>query len=308
MVLFVNFFFIIRIYNNKKKIGKSTLQVTRSCFYTTVILLLNPLSVFATSNKYPNTVLIQSLYMIEILSLALNLFLLTPFKKWYFRSKTKDISPDTQSFFRHVLTDPIMRFYLKKHMKDLLTEENMVFWEAVTELRSAQNNISDESRAKCVEHIFNRFIRTEGDCEININHKMKEELEKKMKDGYRSIDIFDEPMKEIENLMFTNAFYTFMTSTHFQNLGVVLKWYENYSKLELGAQHAIYLKSKDDDIKLNDMIYYILYLFISYYYYYFLNLLYLSMVLIILQSLSLLEQISSLVQPQTNQQYHQDHY
>lgn len=279
--------------------GKSTLQITRSCFYTTVILLLNPLSVFATLNGYPNIVVIESLFMIEIVSLTVNLLLLTPFKKWYFNSKTKDVSQDAQSFFRHVLTDPIMRFYLKKHMRDLMTEENMIFWEAVTELRSA-TDLNELTKSKCVDHIFSRFIKSEGDCEININHQMRDELEKKLKDGYKSIDIFDEPMKEIENLIFTNAFYTFLNSTHFQNSGVVLKWYENFLKLENGAQKSIYLKSIEDNVQLNDMIYYIFFFELIHILNFF-NFIYLLMVLTIRHNLCCLEMLVYSVQLLTSQ-------
>lgn len=133
----------------------------------------------------------------------------------------------------------------------------MIFWEAVNELRV--NDVEEPHLTLCVKHIYERFISDKGDLEININDSMKKKITDEIEKGNTDLSVYDEAMKEIEQLIYVNAYHTYQASSDCESANTLLSWYKNFENLPDRLQSSIYRKILQDQPYLSPYIYYILF-------------------------------------------------
>ncbi|KAJ6245187.1 regulator of g protein signaling [Anaeramoeba flamelloides] len=128
-------------------------------------------------------------------------------------SKSKNNS--TFSKFLNIIEDPEKVNYWMIYSKKSYSVENILFYRTCKSFQSFNNNTNKKKKKKLkmMKSILNNFILEKSPLAINISSNVRKEIIKNYKeDEAISNDIFDDALKEIINLMFTDTWPQFLDS------------------------------------------------------------------------------------------------
>lgn len=94
---------------------------------------------------------------------------------------------------------------------------------------------------------------------------MKKKITDEITKGNTDLSIYDEAMKEIEQLIYVNAYHTYLTSSDCESASTLLSWYSNFETIPDALQSSVYRKIIHDKPFLSPFCYYI---FFEIYYYF----------------------------------------
>ena len=123
------------------------------------------------------------------------------------------IDPDAATTKR-VLQDPIVIRYMQGFSKEEHNEENIEFWRDVERWRGLRRQAMG-----IVDNIYDRFIKTDADLEINIDHHMKEAVSQAVsgKDDV-PCTVFDAAHAEVTSLIGEDIWPRFRKSKFYKSL------------------------------------------------------------------------------------------
>ncbi|KHN89028.1 Regulator of G-protein signaling 20 [Toxocara canis] len=135
-------------------------------------------------------------------------------------SSTQRLSPNEWTYaFDKVITDDEGRSQFTKFLQSEYSEENILFWWAVQELR-----LCAEDRAafeKTVQEMFDTFIAADSPLAINIDHDTRTEIIERvqmMEPSTLPDTIFDKAQAQIYRLMEKDCFSRFVHTQAYKDL------------------------------------------------------------------------------------------
>ncbi|GMT16998.1 hypothetical protein PFISCL1PPCAC_8295, partial [Pristionchus fissidentatus] len=122
------------------------------------------------------------------------------------------LSPNEWTFaFDHVITDADGRAQFTKFLQSEYSEENILFWWAVEELRAIAGDRPEFERT--VQEMFDTFIAADSPLAINIDHDTRtdiiERVQTKTSDTYPE-NIYDRAQTHVYRLMEKDCFSRFV--------------------------------------------------------------------------------------------------
>ena len=98
-----------------------------------------------------------------------------------------------------MFANPTNKALFKKHLQTEFSVENILFWDAVQDMKRKFPKFSDEGRKKAIDFIWIKYVEQNADFQVNISSVQRRKVEHKL--ASLEPNIFDEAADEIFNLM-----------------------------------------------------------------------------------------------------------
>uniref|UniRef100_A0A0N4ZW79 RGS domain-containing protein n=1 Tax=Parastrongyloides trichosuri TaxID=131310 RepID=A0A0N4ZW79_PARTI len=125
------------------------------------------------------------------------------------------------SSFEALLGNQVGRHYFRKFLQSIHAEENLRFWEAVVEFRSAKNK--SLAMTNLGKNIQQQFLREGTHNEVFLPFGLRQTIEKKIQQKDVDITLFDEAIKHVEQILKNDPYVRFLQSKDYLNLLEKLK-------------------------------------------------------------------------------------
>ncbi|CAD6195700.1 unnamed protein product [Caenorhabditis auriculariae] len=137
-------------------------------------------------------------------------------------SASPRLSPNEWQFaFDHVICDPDGRAQFTKFLQSEYSEENILFWWAVEELKAVCSNEPRPKFEATVQEMFDTFIASESPLAINIDHDTRTDIIERVENKEPSTfpeNIYERAQAHVYRLMEKDCFSRFVHTPAYKDV------------------------------------------------------------------------------------------
>lgn len=140
-----------------------------------------------------------------------------------------------------ILADPISRYCLMFHMRDLHLEENIYYFlDSIKFFKIANNPNTDKKKLKVyTQKMIDKYIKDDGKYQVNISDSLKEEILKTAAEQEPDHQLFEKVDEEVLQLIIQNCGQSFLGSIHASKAKDLLRWFNGFEQMNPELQDAV---------------------------------------------------------------------
>ncbi|MES1918757.1 G-protein signaling regulator protein [Bonamia ostreae] len=112
-------------------------------------------------------------------------------------NKNSSLSPKKR--LKILFENPVNKALFKKHLQSEFSVENILFYDAVQDMKRKESKYSEEDLRKAIDFIYIKYVEPNADFQVNISSKQRKNVQNKI--DVLDSTIFDAAAEEIFTLM-----------------------------------------------------------------------------------------------------------
>lgn len=140
-----------------------------------------------------------------------------------------------------VLADPISRYCLMFHMRDLHLEENIYYFlDSIKFYKYGNNQMCNLKKLHVyAQKIIDRYIKDGSKYQINISSTLKDEILKSYNIVNPDVSMFEKVDQEVFHLIVQNCGQSFLASIHATKAKDLMRWFNGFEAMNPELQDAV---------------------------------------------------------------------